>query len=187
MSMTASNTIIVIVLLFSTIPNVHSSTRTRQLAGSSRHLLDTVQDLQLNRDQTYSGPVDDKRRPHGIGILRDAEGEYTYEGEFVHGLKTGFGRFQYDDGDVFGGLLNNGVYVTGTFHYKQPDPYLRITYVGDFDEYDQPESTQGTLSLHWKREFTGKFVDGFPTEGKMKFVDGSETDAVFIDGEFIYL
>lgn len=42
----------------------------------------------------YDGPVDDEGRPHGRGLqyLTDGENVYNYDGDFVHGLRHGYGK-----------------------------------------------------------------------------------------------
>lgn len=43
---------------------------------------------------TYNGEKDDEGRPHGHGVMEyiaSSSKKYTYEGHFVHGVRSGYG------------------------------------------------------------------------------------------------
>jgi hypothetical protein len=53
------------------------------------HVCDDEGEVDYNK--RYVGERDDKRRPHGHGIMTESGGIEVYEGEFVHGYRCGKG------------------------------------------------------------------------------------------------
>lgn len=82
----------------------------------------------------YSGPIDEDRKPHGIGEVIFTDGR-TYRGSLVHGRFEGKeAYFKYDNGDTFEGtfvnngfsegrytIIEDGSYFIGSFKNGQPD------------------------------------------------------------------
>ncbi len=48
---------------------------------------------------------------HGLGKITDLALGFVYEGNFEHGSKNGFGRFEYDNGAVYEGNMLDGKQV----------------------------------------------------------------------------
>ncbi len=81
----------------------------------------------------YTGPIDEKAKPHGIGVAVMTNGD-RYEGPFVHGVIEGedakyfFKEGDYFEGEVRGDQLYSGSYTfaedgskfVGTFADSQP-------------------------------------------------------------------
>ena len=68
-----------------------------------------------NEKGTYSGPIDDSGKPHGIGHY-DAT-SFTYDGPFEHGVLQGKGAkyVSKKDGSRFEGEMKNGFYLSGKY------------------------------------------------------------------------
>ena len=64
---------------------------------------------------TYSGPIDDNGKPHGVGHY-DAT-SFTYDGPFEHGVMQGKGAkyLSKRDGNRFEGEMKNGYYYNGKY------------------------------------------------------------------------
>lgn len=83
---------------------------------------------------SYTGPVDNNRKPHGTGEVTFTDGR-LYRGPFVHGKLEGSNAyFKYDNGDTFEGtfvnngfsegkytIIEDGSYFIGNFKNGQPD------------------------------------------------------------------
>lgn len=68
-----------------------------------------------NEKGTYSGPIDDSGKPHGIGHY-DAT-SFTYDGPFEHGVLQGKDAkyVSKKDGSRFEGEMKNGFYLSGKY------------------------------------------------------------------------
>ena len=63
----------------------------------------------------YSGSVDDKGHPDGIGKAVFSNGDY-YEGPFVHGVMTGTNaHYSFKTGDSFNGEMRKDQFFKGTY------------------------------------------------------------------------
>lgn len=83
---------------------------------------------------SYTGPVDNEGKPHGIGSASFSDGR-SYQGPFVHGVaEGGNATFTFANGDTFRGAFqadkfkegrctfaDDGSYFEGTFRNGQPD------------------------------------------------------------------
>lgn len=83
---------------------------------------------------SYTGPIDENRKPHGTGEVTFTDGR-VYRGPFIHGkLEGSDAYFKYDNGDTFEGtfvnnsfsegkytIVEDGSYFIGTFKNGQPD------------------------------------------------------------------
>lgn len=83
---------------------------------------------------SYTGTVDENRKPHGTGEVTFTDGR-LYRGPFVHGVFEGENAyFKYENGDTFEGsffkngfskgkytIKDDGSYFIGSFRNGQPD------------------------------------------------------------------
>ena len=77
---------------------------------------------------SYSGPVDEDGKPHGMGVALFSDGR-LYQGPFEHGDMTGKGAyFQYSNGDVFQGEFKNNAFYQGRYTIKEDGSYFEGTY-----------------------------------------------------------
>ena len=99
---------------------------------------------------TYTGPVDENDRPHGIGKAKLTNGD-LYEGPFVNGVMEGENaKYYYKVGDRFEGKMQNDHFVNGT--YTSVDGSF---YKGTFDPKSE---TLKTLHGTWYDK-SGKKID----------------------------
>lgn len=69
----------------------------------------------------YSGPVNDRRRPDGEGVLKVAAGRFTgstYEGAFVDGTLQGKAKYTMANGDTFVGTFVDNVPGEGKWYNR---------------------------------------------------------------------
>ena len=93
----------------------------------------------------YSGPVDEEKRPDGIGEAKFEDGRY-YKGGFVHGVMEGDDVVYTDDeGNTFKGSFRANKFHRGTFTWAEDGTY-----------------------------FTGTFKDGQPDEGTFYDKNGNK-------------
>ena len=77
---------------------------------------------------SYTGPIDDDGKPHGIGEASFTDGRF-YKGPFVHGEMTGEGvYFKYSNGDVFEGSFENNAFAKGRYTLSEDGSYFEGTY-----------------------------------------------------------
>lgn len=77
---------------------------------------------------SYTGPIDDNEKPHGIGEASFTDGR-LYKGPFVHGRMEGSkAYFRYDNGDVFEGTFRDNSFSEGRYTMKDDGSY----FVGNF-------------------------------------------------------
>ena len=77
---------------------------------------------------SYTGPIDDNEKPHGIGEASFTDGR-LYKGPFVHGRMEGSkAYFRYDNGDVFEGSFRDNSFSEGRYTMKDDGSY----FVGNF-------------------------------------------------------
>ena len=87
-----------------------------------------------NENGTYSGPIDENGKPHGIGHY-DAT-TFTYDGPFEHGVLQGKGAkyVSKKDGSRFEGEMKNGFYYSGKYTAADGSRFE-----GTFDAKGYPE------------------------------------------------
>ncbi len=77
---------------------------------------------------SFSGDVDNNRKPHGTGELIFTDGR-IYRGPFVHGKLEGKNAyFKYDNGDTFEGTFVNNGFSEGKYTIIDDGSY----FIGDF-------------------------------------------------------
>lgn len=73
---------------------------------------------------SYTGLVDENRKPHGIGEVTFDDGRF-YRGPFVHGKFEGDDAyFKYDNGDTFEGSFVNNSFSKGKYTIKEDGSYF---------------------------------------------------------------
>lgn len=77
---------------------------------------------------SYTGPVDDKNEPHGIGEASFTDGR-LYKGPFAHGAFDGDNAyFRYENGDTFEGTFDNNAFSKGRYTFKEDGTYFEGTF-----------------------------------------------------------
>jgi serine/threonine protein kinase len=88
--------------------------------------------LTLANGDKYVGAVDEKQRPHGVGVYTRSNGA-VYEGEHVHGKRHGHGEFRGTDGSVYRGAWLAGVQQgVGVYTFGPTTPWAGDEYRGAF-------------------------------------------------------
>mmetsp|Transcript_45687 Transcript_45687/g.111312 ORF Transcript_45687/g.111312 Transcript_45687/m.111312 type:complete len:829 (+) Transcript_45687:432-2918(+) len=116
--------------------------------------------------------------PNGKGKLKyEKEGRW-YEGDWIHGRWTGFGRLSNGDGDFYeGGLKNDHKHGTGVMRFADGRVFE--------GEYIRGQMIQGKMTYQDGSVYGGSWVDGMRHgRGKCIFVDGSEYEGEFREGNF---
>ena len=80
----------------------------------------------------------------GVGLIKYVDGSF-YNGNFLNGMKNGFGKFQFNDGESY----------TGMWFQNKRNGKARY------------EWNNGDV-------FEGSFKNNKPLEGKLKYSDGRE-------------
>jgi hypothetical protein len=116
--------------------------------------------------------------PNGKGRLEyEKEGRW-YEGDWIHGRWTGYGRLSNGDGDFYeGGLKNDHKHGTGVMKFADGRVFE--------GEYIRGQMIQGKMTYQDGSIYGGSWVDGMRHgRGKCVFVDGSEYEGEFREGNF---
>jgi hypothetical protein len=116
--------------------------------------------------------------PNGKGKLKyEKEGRW-YEGDWIHGRWTGFGRLSNGDGDFYeGGLKNDHKHGTGVMRFADGRVFE--------GEYIRGQMIQGQMTYQDGSVYNGSWVDGMRHgRGNCIFVDGSEYEGEFREGNF---
>lgn len=116
--------------------------------------------------------------PNGKGRLEyEKEGRW-YEGDWIHGRWTGYGRLSNGDGDFYeGGLKNDHKHGTGIMRFADGRMFE--------GEYIRGQMIQGKMTYQDGSVYGGSWVDGMRHgRGKCIFVDGSEYEGEFREGNF---
>lgn len=116
--------------------------------------------------------------PHGKGRLEyDKCGRY-YEGDWIHGRWTGYGKLSNGDGDVYeGGLKHDHKHGTGIMRFADGRLFE--------GEYIRGQMIQGKMTYQDGSVYEGSWVDGMRHgRGKCIFVDGSQYEGKFHEGNF---
>lgn len=127
----------------------------------------------------YSGYVDSNTLPHDKGrITYDYDGS-TYDGDWWHGVREGFGKSTFANADTYEGSFHKDkLHGKGTFQWCDGRQYE-----GHYFE----DQRCGPGKLAWKNgtQYEGEFRDSRPGGvGKMKFPCGTVYDGFFEKGKF---
>ena len=105
------------------------------------------------------------RRRHGQGRFQDYKGLYSYQGQWQHDRKYGFGIESTSDGATYEGAFVNDM--------KQGKGTLRLpageVYIGDF----WGNQKHGTGKLTWTARNSDDLLDGVSAVGKLAEYEGS--------------
>eukprot|EP00536_Pseudo-nitzschia_multiseries_P005643 jgi/Psemu1/238699/estExt_Genewise1.C_1080054 len=116
--------------------------------------------------------------PNGKGRLEYEKESRWYEGDWIHGRWTGYGRLSNGDGDFYeGGLKNDHKHGTGVMRFADGRVFE--------GEYIRGQMIQGKMTYQDGSVYGGSWVDGMRHgRGKCIFVDGSEYEGEFREGNF---
>ena len=116
--------------------------------------------------------------PNGKGRLEYEKESRWYEGDWIHGRWTGFGRLSNGDGDFYeGGLKNDHKHGTGIMRFADGRVFE--------GEYIRGQMIQGKMTYQDGSIYGGSWVDGMRHgRGKCIFVDGSQYEGEFREGNF---
>lgn len=116
--------------------------------------------------------------PNGKGRLEYEKESRWYEGDWIHGRWTGFGRLSNGDGDFYeGGLKNDHKHGTGIMRFADGRVFE--------GEYIRGQMIQGKMTYQDGSIYGGSWVDGMRHgRGKCIFVDGSQYEGDFREGNF---
>ena len=111
--------------------------------------------------------------------VQDLDNYYLlYLGHYVNGKKEGFGKFYYQNGDIYEGTLNfiyNSTYILILYSFCYLGQWLN----------DKSEGL-GAYSFANGNKKEGTWVkDQFQGRGKKTFKDGSIKYGIWKDGEFV--
>jgi hypothetical protein len=116
--------------------------------------------------------------PNGKGRLEYEKESRWYEGDWIHGRWTGFGRLSNGDGDFYeGGLKNDHKHGSGIMRFADGRVFE--------GEYIRGQMINGKMTYQDGSIYGGSWVDGMRHgRGKCIFVDGSQYEGEFREGNF---
>lgn len=127
----------------------------------------------------YSGALSRSTlMPNGQGRLEYEKESRWYEGDWIHGRWTGYGKLSNGDGDFYeGGLKNDHKHGTGIMRFADGRVFE--------GEYIRGQMIQGKMTYQDGSIYGGSWVDGMRHgRGKCIFVDGSQYEGDFREGNF---
>ena len=127
----------------------------------------------------YSGALSKSTlMPNGQGRLEYEKESRWYEGDWIHGRWTGYGKLSNGDGDFYeGGLKNDHKHGTGIMKFADGRVFE--------GEYIRGQMIQGKMTYQDGSIYGGSWVDGMRHgRGKCIFVDGSQYEGDFREGNF---
>jgi hypothetical protein len=116
--------------------------------------------------------------PNGKGRLEyEKEGRW-YEGDWIHGRWTGYGRLSDGDGDFYEGRFKNGrIHGTGVMRFADGRVFE--------GHYLRGKMITGLMTYQDGSIYGGSWVDGMRHgRGKCTFFDGAEYEGEFQAGNF---
>ena len=127
----------------------------------------------------YSGALSKSTcMPNGKGRLEYEKESRWYEGDWIHGRWTGYGKLSNGDGDFYeGGLKNDHKHGTGIMRFADGRVFE--------GEYIRGQMINGKMTYQDGSIYGGSWVDGMRHgRGKCIFVDGSQYEGEFREGNF---
>jgi len=132
----------------------------------------------------------------------ETDAAWSYSGDLLNGIRHGFGKVIWDDGNVYegdfvndkfwgkgklihtDGHLYEGDFVNDSFHGKGKLTYANNTfYEGEF--LNSKFHGKGKLTLPDGNIYKGEFENGnFHGKGKLTYVDGNIYEGDFVNGIF---
>jgi hypothetical protein len=127
----------------------------------------------------YSGTLcKETGMPHGKGRLEYDVDKRYYDGDWVHGRWTGFGRIANGDGDFYDGyVLNDMKHGHGTMRFSNGRVFEGRYQDGDMIQGKMTYSNGSTYEGYWKEGLRNGV-------GRCVFVDNSVYEGEFKNGEF---
>lgn len=114
--------IIVAILSYYRFNNLNGNQVTTE--SSSQQTVESMQYETAIGGCLYSGPVDERNRPHGKGEAKFSDGRY-YKGNFLHGNLTGKDAyFKYANGDTFEGEFRDNAFYFGRYTIADDKSYF---------------------------------------------------------------
>ena len=114
---------------------------------------------------------------NGHGTYHYANNNNTYSGEWVKGKKSGKGKMEYGNGDVFEGEYTEGEIVNGTFIFRNGEKYIGDFFLGKFQGKGTYYYLNGDV---YEGEWMNDMRNG---EGKYIFNDKSEIEGTWKDNK----
>mmetsp|Transcript_3035 Transcript_3035/g.6436 ORF Transcript_3035/g.6436 Transcript_3035/m.6436 type:complete len:298 (-) Transcript_3035:190-1083(-) len=149
----------------------------------------TSTDIELVQERKIVDPYGEKgiytgalskstKMPNGKGRLEYEKESRWYEGDWIHGRWTGYGRLSNGDGDFYeGGLKNDNKHGPGIMRFADGRVFE--------GEYIRGQMIQGRMTYQDGSVYDGSWVDGMRHgRGKCIFVDGSKYEGTFREGNF---
>ena len=127
----------------------------------------------------YSGALSKSTgMPNGRGLLEYEETGHWFEGDWIHGRLTGYGRLSNGDGYFYeGGLKNHYLHGIGVMTFADGRVFE--------GEYSKGQMIQGKMMYEDGSEYEGSWLEGARHgRGKCFFADGSEYEGDFWEGHF---
>ena len=127
----------------------------------------------------YTGALSNSTgMPNGKGRLEYEEEGGWYEGGWIHGRRTGYGRLKYCDGDLYEGeLKNDHLHGHGVMRFADGRVFE--------GEYICGQRVQGKMKYQDGSVYSGSWVYSMRHgRGKCIFMDGSEYEGEFREGNF---
>lgn len=158
---------------------------------------------------TFSGTYDENKLKQGNGVYvwkkkseEEDDGELKevarYEGNYVDGMRSGFGTFTFPNGDIYEGeFSNNRMEGTGTYTYKHSQDIYSGSWVADkkhgqgtyeyaadksllIGTWEKGNIVSGDWVLKDAATYSGSFKRGVPVgAGKFTFKSGLVLPGVF--------
>lgn len=124
----------------------------------------------------YAGEFKDEAF-NGKGKYYSRSNKTEYEGEFLNGVKSGYGKMSYDygavyEGEFFDNVMNGKVKI-----------FMNGTFISEANYKNDVRNGLGWFLLKEGHNYTGNFVNGKASgDGKMVFKSGDVYTGPFVNG-----
>lgn len=131
---------------------------TAKLNKSKEPILVAKNDDKIINPNPNPKPIDDKtntpKTTRGTLNLTSVDGDkFTYTGEIMNGMANGYGRAEYENGNIYeGNWVNNRRVGSGTLNYAS-----KVVYVGSFE--DDKISGRGIMSWPDGDKYDGQYAN----------------------------
>ena len=158
----------------------HVSRETQANASTDNHIVENKQIVDPYGEKgVYSGALSKSTgMPNGRGLLEYEKAGHWYEGDWIHGRLTGYGRISNGSGDFYeGGLKNHRLHGKGVMRFSDGRVFE--------GKYSNGQMYQGKMTYQDGSMYDGSWLDGTRHgHGKCIFVDNSEYEGEFREGDF---
>jgi hypothetical protein len=159
---------------------VNISRETKANASTDTLFVDNKQIVDLHGiTGVYSGALSKSTgMPNGRGLLEYEETRHWFEGDWIHGRLTGYGRLSNGDGYFYeGGLKNHLLHGTGVSRFGDGRVFE--------GECIKGELVEGKMTYEDGSQYEGSWLEGARHgRGKCFFADGSEYEGEFWEGHY---